>query len=175
VHKAIRSGLFLGVAAVAAATGFYLNSAYQPAEPPSNAAGALTRVPLTDLEGKLQRLDQWKGQILVVNFWATWCVPCREEIPALMKIQKKYGNKSVKIVGIALDNVDKVREYAAKMNIDYVLLIGGMDILSAMKEAGNQAGVLPYSLVLDRTGRAVHAHAGALTESALDTMIAPLI
>jgi thiol-disulfide isomerase/thioredoxin len=175
VHKSARGGLFLAVAAIAAAAGFYFNTTHQPSPSAEGAAGILLRASLTDLAGKPQRLDQWQGRVLVVNFWATWCAPCREEIPALMKVQRKHDSKSVQIVGIALDSADKVREYAAEMNIDYTLLLGGMDTLGMMKEAGNKAGVLPYSLVMDRTGRLIHAHAGALTESALDQLLAPLL
>jgi thiol-disulfide isomerase/thioredoxin len=176
VHKAARGVLFLAVAGIAATAGFYFNSADRPGS--STVAGApyaLLRTAFADLAGKPQRLDQWKGRVLVVNFWATWCAPCREEIPALMKVQKKHDAKSVQVVGIAFDNVDKVREYAAEMKIDYALLMGGMDTLGVMKEAGNRGGVLPYSLVLDRNGKLVHAHVGALTEAALDTLLAPLL
>jgi len=176
VHKFTRGVLFLVVAAIAATAGLYFNSADRPGlSTPAGAPDALLRAALTDLAGKPQRLDQWKGRVLVVNFWATWCAPCREEIPALMKVQKKHDPKIVQIVGIAVDNVDKVREYAAEMKIDYALLVGGMDTLGVMKEAGNRAGVLPYSLLLDRNGKLVHAHVGALTEAALDTMLAPLL
>lgn len=130
---------------------------------------------LVDLGGKPQQLEQWRGKVLVVNFWATWCVPCREEIPALLRVQKKHVAKSIKIVGIALDNVDKVREYAVEMKIDYVVLIGSMETMAIAKDLGNRAGVLPYTVVLDRTGKVTYTHAGALTESALDAVLGPLI
>jgi thiol-disulfide isomerase/thioredoxin len=125
----------------------------------------------SDLGGKPQTLTQWRGEVLVVNFWATWCAPCREEIPALMKVQRQYASKSVKIVGIAIDNVDKVREYAEQMHIDYSLLIGGMETLNLAKDLGNRAGVLPFSVVLDRTGNVVHAHAGKMTEASLGAIL----
>ena len=163
------------VAAIAGTAGFYLNRTGQPTAPAGGRVEARMRSPLADLGGKPQQLEQWRGRVLVVNFWATWCAPCREEIPALIRVQKKHDPKRVQIVGIALDSADKVREYAVEMKIDYALLIGGMDTLGAVKEAGNHAGVLPFTLVLDRAGRVVHTHAGALTEAALDAVLAPLL
>ena len=130
---------------------------------------------LPDLNGKPQTFSQWHGQVLVVNFWATWCVPCREEIPALMKMQKQYAQNGVKIVGIALDNAVKVREYAGEMQVDYVLLIGAAETLQLAKDLGNRAGVLPFTVVLDRSGALAHAHAGVLTETSLGAILAPLL
>jgi thiol-disulfide isomerase/thioredoxin len=175
MNKALWTGIFIATAGFAAAAGFYLNRTSQPVAPADGGALALMRTALVDLSGKPQQLDQWRGKVLVVNFWATWCVPCREEIPALLKVQEKHVAKSVKIVGIALDSVDKVREYAAEMKIDYPVLIGGLETMAIAKDLGNRAGVLPYTVVLDRTGKVTHTHAGALTESALDAVLRPLI
>ena len=111
----------------------------------------------------------------MVNFWATWCAPCRNEIPALIRTQGKYADKGVKLVGIGIDNVAKIRDYAAEMKIDYMLLVGGKEVLDVTRELGNGAGVLPFTLVLDRSGKVVFAHAGALTDAALDAVLAPLL
>ena len=129
---------------------------------------------LTDLNGRTQALSQWHGKTLVVNYWATWCSPCREEVPALKRIHRKYVNNGVEVVGIALDNVAKVTEFAAEMGIDYSLMIGGIETLTASKELGNRAGVLPFTVVLDRTGKVAYTHAGALTEAVLDAVLMPL-
>lgn len=120
-------------------------------------------------------MSQWRGKVLVVNFWATWCAPCREEIPALMRVQHKYASNSVQFVGIALDNVSKVRDYAEEMGIDYILLIGGMETLDVTRDLGNRAEVLPFTVVLDRAGKVVYAHAGALTEALLGAVLSALL
>jgi thiol-disulfide isomerase/thioredoxin len=120
-------------------------------------------------------MSQWRGKVLVVNFWATWCAPCREEIPALMRVQHKYASNGVQFVGIAVDNVSKVRDYAKEMRIDYVLLIGGMETLGVTKDLGNRAEVLPFTVVLDRAGKVVYAHAGALTDALLGAVLTPLL
>jgi thiol-disulfide isomerase/thioredoxin len=139
------------------------------------AAQKLMLISLPDTRGRSQTMSQWRGKVLVVNFWATWCAPCRDEIPALIKVQHKYAANSVQIVGIALDNVPKVQDYADEMRIDYVLLIGGIDALEVTKDLGNRAGVLPFTIVLDRRGKVAYTHAGALTEALLSAVLTRLL
>lgn len=175
MNKRLQAGVFLVVAALAGIAGFYLNRASLTSPVLEGATERLILTSLPDLGGKTQTLSQWRGNVLVVNFWATWCTPCREEIPALMRLQNRYAPKKLQLVGIGIDNVDKIRDYAAAMSIDYVLLVGGMEILGVSKDLGNRAGVLPFTVVLDRTGKLAYTHAGALTETALDAVVAPLL
>ena len=167
--------MFLVVAALAGATGYYVSRGSLSSPIAQGAAQKLVLATLFDTSGEQQTLSHWRGKVLVVNFWATWCAPCREEIPALIRVNRKHGAKGVKLVGIAIDNVSKVREYAAEMSIDYALLIGNMETLGISKDLGNRAGVLPFTVVLDRAGDAVYVHAGALTEAALDAVLTPLL
>jgi thiol-disulfide isomerase/thioredoxin len=139
------------------------------------ATQSLMSSSLPDLSGKPQPMAQWHGKVLIVNYWATWCAPCREEIPALMRIEHRYSSNGVKLVGIAIDSESKVRDYATEMRIDYTLLIGGIETLSTVKDLGNSAGMLPYTVVLDRAGNVVYAHAGAVTEDALGKVLRPLL
>jgi peroxiredoxin len=92
-----------------------------------------------------------------------------------MRIQRRYASNGIQLVGIALDDVPKIRDYAAEMRIDYALLIGRVETLAETRDLGNREGVLPFTLVLDRTGKVVYAHAGALTEVVLDTVLSPLL
>jgi len=174
VNKGSQAGLFLAVAILAGLAGYHFNRTSLISPAVVGASQRLMSASLSDLSGKPQTLSQWRGKVLVVNFWATWCAPCREEIPALMKAQIQYEPNGVKIVGIALDNADKVRDYAKEMRIDYALLIAGMESLDLVKDLGNRAGVLPFSVVLDRSGKLVHAHAGVLTEASLAAVLVPL-
>jgi thiol-disulfide isomerase/thioredoxin len=163
------------VAALAGATGFYVSRGSSSSAAAEGAAQKLAQATLSDISGEQRTLSQWHGKVLVVNFWATWCAPCREEIPALLKVNRKHGAKGIQLVGIAIDNVSKVREYATEMGIDYVLLIGNVETLGISKDLGNRAGVLPFTVVLDRAGRVAYAHAGALTEASLDAVLTPLL
>jgi len=171
VNRRLKAGVFLAVAVVAGLTGFYFSRDSLVAPAAESATRRLMTASFSDLVGKPQTLMPWRGKVLVVNFWATWCAPCREEIPALIKVQKQYASNDVKVVGIAIDNVDKVREYAEEMHVDYPLLIAGIETLDVAKDLGNRAGVLPFSVVLDRTGKVVHAHAGKMTEASLGAIL----
>jgi thiol-disulfide isomerase/thioredoxin len=175
VNRRIKTGAFLVVAILAGLAGFNFNRASLISPAAEGAARRLMSVSLPDLSGKSQTLSQWRGKVIVVNFWATWCAPCREEIPALIKVQMQYAPNGVIIVGIALDDVVKVQEYAAEFRVDYPLLIGGMETLSITNDIGNRAGVLPFTIVLDRRGKVVQAHIGALTEASLGAILAPLL
>ena len=163
------------VAAVAGFVGYYFNRAHLNSPATQAAAQKLMQVSLTDLNGKVQALSQWRGKVLVLNYWATWCSPCREEIPALKKIHRKYVANGVEVVGIALDSVPKVREFADEFTIEYSLLIGGAETLAMSRDLGNRAGVLPFTVILDRAGKVAYTHAGALTEAALDAVLTPLL
>jgi thiol-disulfide isomerase/thioredoxin len=138
-------------------------------------AEGLMLTSLSDLSGKSQTMSQWRGKVLVVNFWATWCAPCREEIPALMSVERIYASNGVQFVGIGIDSVSKIRDYAEEMRIDYVLLVGGTETLGVMKDLGNRAEVLPFTVVLDRAGKVVYAHAGALTEALLGAVLTAML
>lgn len=174
MNRRLQAGVLLVVAVLAGAAGFYLSRGSLPS-PVAAAAQRLMLASLLDPSGKSQAMSQWRGKVLVVNFWATWCAPCREEIPALMSVQHKYASNGVQFVGIAIENVSKVRSFAEEMHIDYSLLIGGTETLGVIKDLGNSEGVLPFTVVLDRAGKVVYAHAGALTEALLGTVLTPLL
>ena len=175
MHRRLQAGVFLAVAALAGVAGFLFSRASLITPAAEGATQRLMLGSLPDLSGEPQTFSQWRGKVLVVNFWATWCAPCRKEIPDLIKTQKTYVANGVQVVGIALDNVIKVREYAEEMRIDYALLIGVAETLGLAKDLGNRAGVLPFTVVLDRTGKLVHAHAGATTAATLNAILAPLL
>ncbi|MEO8143036.1 MAG: TlpA disulfide reductase family protein [Betaproteobacteria bacterium] len=134
----------------------------------------LRSITLTDLAGRSRKLGEWQGRVLVCNFWATWCTPCREEIPLLMAARLKYAAAGVEIVGIAVDNAAKVRDYSASLNISYPVLLAEADGLDLMRKLGNSAGGLPYTVVTDRQGNVVQHKLGALKQGELDRILDPL-
>ena len=117
---------------------------------------------MPDLSGKSRQLSEWRGQILVCNFWATWCAPCREEIPVLQAAREKFGGSGVEIVGIAVDNAAKVKLYADNLKISYPILINEATGLDLMRQLGNSSGGLPYTAFFDRQGAVVRHKLGAL-------------
>ena len=169
--------LFVAVATAAAVAGFalYSSSRIEPAVPSPAAAGTLMQAALPDLTGQSQPLSQWNGRVLVVNFWATWCAPCREEIPALIQVQNKLGPKGLQIVGIAIDQAERVRPYAGQMRINYPVLIGELDAMDLAQQAGNRSGALPFTIILDRTGKPVKTVLGGLNQEKLERLLEPIL
>lgn len=130
---------------------------------------------LADVKGASRSLEQWRGSVLVVNYWATWCAPCREEIPVFVRLQERYGSRGLQFVGIAIDQPDKVAEFAREFRINYPLLLGGVEAIELLRQVGNRAGVLPYTLVIDRKGMLVSREPGGLKEARLERLIQPLL
>jgi thiol-disulfide isomerase/thioredoxin len=169
----------LGVAGlVALAGGLHLGQG----SPESNDGGAAVRdgtplleIALPDMAGKDQALGQWKGKVLIVNFWATWCAPCREEMPQFVKAQREYGGKGLQFVGIAIDQPDKVQQFASEIGLNYPALIGGYGAIELSKTLGNRLGALPFTVIVDRAGRIVHTQLGPVKDVQLRSFISQLL
>ena len=167
-----REVLILGAAGVAATAAGFLVGPLLIGR--SGDEAALHAASFPDLAGKSRPLAEWQGRVVVVNFWATWCAPCREEIPLLMAIGQKYRSNGVEIVGIAIDNGPKVAEYARFMKITYPVLLAEADGLDLMRRLGNTGGGLPYTVIIGRQGKVVHRKLGAYKQPELEAAIAPL-
>ena len=128
---------------------------------PRSIPTTLPAFTLQDREGVPRTLAHWSGRPLLVNFWATWCAPCRREIPLLMRLRKEHAADGLEVVGIAVDFREDVLKYAAGMGIDYPLLIGEQDGLDAAAAFGLDP-VLPFSVFADREGRIVAVRVGEL-------------
>ncbi|HKT32360.1 MAG TPA: TlpA disulfide reductase family protein [Gammaproteobacteria bacterium] len=138
-------------------------SAPPPATPTMSAAEALT-VPMNDLQGKPHSLDDWRGKVVLVNFWATWCPPCREEVPLLVKLQAKYAAQGLQIVGIATDEQSEqdVRDFVKRMVVNYPILMGGGHSADIVNALGGDFIGLPVSVVLEPDGSVFRINAGAM-------------
>lgn len=167
--------LLAAVAAVALAAGAYVALERRAAAVDHAAVLALTRTEFPDLAGGRVTLEHWRGKVLVVNLWASWCPPCREEIPGLVRAQQKLAPNGLQIVGIAFDSAAKSRQAAAELGINYPVLVAGLEAIDLIRKLGNRAGGLPYTLVLDRHGSPVASHLGILSEAELERIVAPLL
>ena len=168
----LRSRLAIGAAAIlalAAGVGVALLD-----RAPTDAT-ALLALSLPDAGGHPQPIAQWQGKVLVVNFWATWCAPCREEMPDLVRAQKEYGAKGLQIVGIAADNADKVQQFAKEIELNYPALIGGYAAIDLSKELGNSLVALPFTLILDRRGKVAYTHLGPVKPDKLRDVVTKLL
>jgi peroxiredoxin len=126
-----------------------------------------------DLGGDWVTAADFAGQALLVNFWATWCAPCRREMPALQSVSRKRGD-SVAVVGIAMDDAEAVRAFVEELGIDYTILVGYDDVLDTQRAWGNAAGALPYTVLVDADGVVRWRHYGEVTAEELEEALAGL-
>jgi len=138
----------------------------------ASGAGKLLSASFNDLSGRPRRLNEWQGRVVLFNFWATWCAPCREEMPVLDAAAQKYGFSAV---GIGIDSAAKIREFSANYRIRYEMLVADAEAIQLMKDLGNGPGGLPFSLVLDRRGRLAHRKLGPLAGPELEGIVTPLL
>jgi peroxiredoxin len=138
-------------------------------------ATPLLGISLPDTKGQEQSLAQWKGKVVVVNFWATWCVPCREEMPEFVKAQQELGSRGVQFVGIAIDQPDKIDAFAVELKLNYPALVGGYGAIELSKAMGNRLGALPFTVIVDRAGHVAHTQLGPLKEANLRSILAQLL
>ena len=127
---------------------------------------------LRDLDGRPRGPDEWNGSVLVINFWATWCAPCREEIPLLIDLERR--RPGVRVVGIALDTAPSVQAFAKELGIVYPLLLDDLEG-STMRRYGNRIGVIPFTAFVGRDGVVAYIRAGALEAGELDKVAAALL
>lgn len=129
---------------------------------------------LPDLSGDIRRSEEWRGEVLVLNFWATWCKPCREEMPMLASLQSELGDAGLQVVGVAVDELEPVRRFAAEYGIDYPLLV---DLVGAVRlqDAVNGGAALPMTVVADREGLIRARVPGKLDRRRLEAIVQPLL
>lgn len=173
--------LIVAVAIAATALGFYygqskteVTSTLAGADIEPEAAARLMNMTVSTPQGEAVQLKQWAGKVLVVNFWATWCPPCREEMPEFSRVQTQLVDKGVQFVGIGIDTPDNIISFEKSNTISYPLLIGAYDLLKITADLGNKSSALPFTVILDRTGRIAHSKMGKLDEAELLRLLAPL-
>lgn len=165
----------VGLAAVLGASYFVVSQRERAAAQTQISAAPVFAASFKDLDDKMQPLDQWRGKVMVLNFWAPWCPPCREEMPDFIKLQEQYRERGLVIVGVALDEKLKVHAFADEIGVNYPILLGEMDAIELAKKLGNRLGGLPFTVVIDRKGNVVTSAVGGVTRARLETEIAPLL
>jgi len=133
------------------------------------------RFSLNDIHGVTHQSEEWQGKILVVNFWATWCPPCLKETPMFVELQDLYAAKGLQFLGIAIDNLDQVKEFIDTYAVNYPILIGNEDAIELAKKYGNRFGALPYTVIINRQGTIVHAQAGEMQREKTEDILRKLL
>lgn len=154
---------FVVIAVVFTLIGVYFGvKRLQPAPPADTAVAALMQVSMKDSAGQQRKMSEWQGKVLLLNFWATWCPPCVSEMPELVALQNEWAGKNLQVVGIGIDSPSNIREFAAKHQITYPLLLGGLEGTELSRQFGNQSGGLPFTLLIAPDGSVRQAYMGRL-------------
>lgn len=137
------------------------------AAPASGAVAQLLSAPLQDVAGKHQTLAPYKGRVLVVNFWASWCGPCVAEMPELVRLHDQYAKKGIEFIGIGVDSSQNVQNFLKKIPVDYPILVSGFGGADLARSLGNTAGALPFTVVIDANGAVRSTKLGQVTPAEL--------
>jgi len=164
-------GVLVGVGLTLAAGAFAWGLLFGAAPGPGISATALYSTRFPDQRGNSIALAQWQGKVLLINFWATWCEPCRKEIPHLIAMQTRLGERGLQVLGIAIDKPDNVVAYSAQLDINYPLLTDEDSGMALSKRLGNRAGIVPFTALVDRQGQVLSVFAGPLSENQLEAML----
>jgi thiol-disulfide isomerase/thioredoxin len=131
-------------------------------------ADALLAMTLPDLDGRLQPLSQWRGKVLVINYWASWCTPCVEEMPLLSRLNTKYADRGVQFIGIGLDEIAKMAAFVKTTSVSYPLLVGG---INPAGQSGLTVKGLPFTLVLNSGGKVEFSQYGRVDDAMLEPVL----
>lgn len=139
--------------------------------PDSKVVHVIPDFSYTDLKGHERNSNEWKSKILVLNFWASWCPPCRQETPGFVKLQNKFRKDNVEFVGIAVDDPAPVRRFVKAFGVDYPVLLGDMSAIKLSSRLGNRFEGLPFTVVAEPGGKIILRHTGALSEHHLEQLL----
>ncbi len=166
---------FVVIAVLFAGIGVYVGAKrFQPTAPADAAVGALMQASLPDAAGSSRRIAEWQGKTLVVNFWATWCPPCVDEMPELVELQNDLAGRNVQVLGIGIDSPSNIRQFSEKHRITYPLLVAGMEGTELSRQFGNQAGGLPFTVLIGSDGTVRKTYIGRLDLAKLRADLASL-
>ncbi len=129
---------------------------------PADVVSILFKQQMSTPDGVQQNLAQWRGRTVVVNFWATWCAPCVEEMPALTEMQNALTPKSVQIIGIGIDTAANIKTFIARYGIGYPVFVASVGGTELMREFGNRSGGLPFTVLIGGDGKVARRYLGKL-------------
>jgi thiol-disulfide isomerase/thioredoxin len=171
--NAIFIGLLL-VASIAFGFRYFFQNANQAHNAPSSTA-PLFAASFPNEKGQIQYLKQYAGKIVVLNFWATWCEPCREEMPELSALHQTYQGKNVVVLGLAIDDVATIAEFLKETKVSYPLFAAEMQGMEIANNLGNDKGVLPYTVIIRADGSVAKTYFGRVSKALLEETLVKLL
>jgi thiol-disulfide isomerase/thioredoxin len=145
-----------------------------PAERVAISPGAVWAASFQDLSGKSRSLGEFRGRVVVLNFWATWCAPCRDEMPVFARLHGLWKERGVQFVGLANDEASRVERFGRELAIPYPLWTGGDAVGDLSRRMGNRLGVLPHTVILGVDGQVLDVRVGPYTEAQLSEKLASI-
>lgn len=145
---------------------------------PNNTPAQLTariNFSLPDLTGKQRHINEWRGKVLVINFWATWCPPCLKEIPSFIALQDQFADQDLQFIGIAIEDKASVEHYLKTITVNYPMLIGGDAAIRLSHQLGNIINAVPFSIIVDKKGHIIHRQPGELSPEEIISITKPLL
>ena len=156
--------IFVGLIAIIAVAIFQLQES-------ENEAIVMSDFSLVNMKGEAVSIDEFRGKKTLINFWATWCRPCRKEMPMLNGVFLSQDPSDFSVVGIAIDKPEKVTQFVAELGIDFPIMVGQSEAYDVMKALGNEALTLPYTILIDEEGEVVWSKNTELKHSDMDEVL----
>lgn len=166
--KAVLLGI--AITLLAGTAGFYSQQYFA-----HKAANHRPDFSLPDMNGKLRHISEWDGKVILLNFWASWCPPCRKELPDFVQLYDDYGSKGFIVVGVAIDKQQDIADFMDSVGVEYPVMISESEGIRISQAYGNRLGALPYTVLIDRDGQIVSSHLRLLTYKDVEAMIQPLL
>ncbi len=135
------------------------------------ASNNIVEFALPDLDGNIRHISEWDGKARLINFWATWCAPCRREIPLLKKVQAEHAKNNLQVIGIAVEEIGPVLVYAESAEFNYPVLVGEREAMAAAESTGIDFIGLPFTMVVAPDGQLIKAHIGEIQENQMAQII----
>lgn len=174
MSKSTALAIGLVVFFVAGIAGYFVaNSPRESSIPVVEARDDVAKVEfsLPDIDGTVRNASEWDGKALLINFWATWCAPCRREIPLLKATQEAHGDDNIQIIGIAVDFVEEVAAYAEEAQFNYPVLIGQEDAMAVAEVSGVDFIGMPFTMIVAPSGELIKAHLGEIHQSHIEQIV----
>lgn len=167
--------IFIVVAVLAAAGGFLVQQSVDTPKAGSVIGMQRPGFSLPDTEGKMRNIDEWKGKVILLNFWASWCPPCRKELPDFVRLYDKYKDRGFMVVGVGIDKRQDLVDFMDQMGVEYPVMVAQTEGIDLSQRYGDHLGALPYSVIIDRDGKIVETHVKSLSYDQVEQSILPLL